>query len=83
MKIKVNDVLMKLSFLDEIHEQQRLKADLGLDSLSMVELIVELENAFQTEMKMEDLNPANFNTVADIYSLMSKYTEEGTVVCAV
>jgi len=83
MKDKVNSLLMGKSFLDEIHDEQRLKEDLGFDSLSMVELIVELEDILGVEMLMEDLDPSNFNTVADIYSLMEKYAKEGATPCAV
>ena len=73
LKITVNSVLTKLSFLDEIHETQRLKEDLGLDSLSLTELMVALEEAFEIEFQADDLDPANFETVADIYTLMDKY----------
>jgi len=80
LKNKVNDVLLKLSFLDEIHERQRLKEDLGLDSLSLTELMVALEEAFEIELQMEDLDPAGFTTVADVYAVMGKYTQEGAIV---
>ena len=80
---KVNEVLLKLSFLDEIHEMQRLREDLGLDSLSLVNLMVELEETFAVELQMEDLDPANFSTVADVYALMEKYTEEPVMPYAV
>ena len=79
---KVNEVLLKLSFLDEIHEGQRLKEDLGLDSLSLTELIVALEEAFSVELSMDDVDPANFNTVADVYTIMGKYAMEGAVAYA-
>lgn len=75
LKVTVNEVLLKLSFLDEIHEAQRLKDDLGLDSLSLTELMIALEEAFAVELSMDDVDPANFSTVGDVYALIGKYTE--------
>ena len=83
LKVKVNEVLLKLSFLDAIHEGQRLKEDLGLDSLSLTNLMVDLEEAFGVELSMDDVDPANFITVADVYTVMEKYAEEGALVNAV
>lgn len=75
LKVTVNEVLLKQSFLDEIHPGQRLKEDLGLDSLSLTELMVALEEAFAIELRMEDLDPSGFSTVDDVYALMGKYVE--------
>ena len=75
LKAMVNEVLLKLSFLDEIHEAQQLKDDLGLDSLSLTELMIALEEAFAIELSMEDVDPVNFSTVGDVYALMEKYME--------
>ena len=72
MKNKVKEILLKLTFLDEIHESQKLKTDLGLDSLSLANLMIALEEAFEIEFSMEDLDPANLNTVADVYRIMEK-----------
>ena len=47
---KVDRVLMNLSFQDIVREEQRLKEDLGFDSLKMVEVIVALEDAFGIEI---------------------------------
>ena len=73
LKSKVNEVLMDKTFLDAIHEGQRLKEDLMLDSLSLSELALALENAFDIVFSMDDVDPANFGTVADVYALMEKY----------
>ena len=70
---KVNEVLLEIAFLDEIHEGQSLKEDLGLDSLSLANLMLKLEEAFEIELQMEDLDPSSFSTVADVYKLMEKY----------
>ena len=73
MKEKINEVLLGLSFLDEIDENQRLKDDLGFDSLSLSNLMLKLEEVFAIELQMEDLDPSSFSTVADVYKLVAKY----------
>lgn len=49
---------------DQITPNARLKEDLDIDSLSAVELVLELEEAF--DVKIEDDELANFKTVQDI-----------------
>ena len=76
MKEKVNEILKEKSFCDEITSELKLKEDLGLDSLNMVELMVELEDKFNIEIEESDLDPASLQTVSQIYDLVEKYTEE-------
>lgn len=76
MKEKVNEILKKKSFCDEITSELKLREDLGLDSLNMVELMVEIEDKFNIEIEESDLDPAAFQTVSQIYDLIEKYTEE-------
>ncbi len=76
MKEKVNEILKEKSFCDEITSELKLREDLGLDSLNMVELMVELEDKFNIEIEESDLDPAALQTVSQIYDLVEKYTEE-------
>lgn len=76
MKEKVNEILKEKSFCDEITSELKLREDLGLDSLNMVELMVELEDKFNIEIEESDLDPAALQTVSRIYDLVEKYTEE-------
>lgn len=76
MKEKVNEILKEKSFCDEITSELKLREDLGLDSLNMVELMVELEDKFNIEIEEGDLDPAALQTVSRIYDLVEKYTEE-------
>lgn len=76
---KINNILMEMSFLEKApNPQMTLKADLGLDSLKMVELIVAIEDAFEIEIDESDLDPTKLQTVGDIYTLLDKYQEEST-----
>lgn len=76
MKEKVNEILKEKSFCNEITSELKLREDLGLDSLNMVELMVELEDKFNIEIEESDLDPAALQTVSQIYDLVEKYTEE-------
>ena len=50
-----------------------LQADLSLDSLAMVMLLIEIDEAFGIELDESDMNPFELNTVQDIIVLVSKY----------
>ena len=76
MKKLVNEILMEKSFCEDIKPELRLNDDLGLDSLNMVELMVELEERLNIEIDESDLDPAALKTVDQIYALVEKYTEK-------
>lgn len=75
MKTLVNEILKEKSFCDNITAELKLNEDLGLDSLNMVELMVELEKRFDIEIDESDLDPAALQTVEQIYALVAKYVE--------
>lgn len=76
MRTLVNEILKEKSFCADIKPELTLKDDLGLDSLNIVELIVELEERFDIEIDESDLDPVELQTVDQIYALVKKYTEE-------
>ena len=55
---------------DSISETDSFKEDLGVDSLDLFELVMELEEEFGIEIPSEDLE--NLATVADV----AKYIED-------
>ena len=75
MKTLVNEILQEKSFCDDITAELKLNEDLGLDSLNMVELMVELEKRFEIEIDESDLDPAALQTVEQVYALVAKYVE--------
>ena len=79
MESKINEAIGEISFVDEICLHHRLKEDLGLDSLNMVELMVKLEELFEIELEMSDLDPAQLVTVSNIHILMGKYVKVNDV----
>lgn len=79
-KAVINSILTEKRFSDAIAADMKLSEDLGFDSLSLVELIVDLEDRFDIEIDESDLNPSQLKTVAQIYSLVDKYLE-GRICC--
>lgn len=75
MKIeeRVKRILAKLSGQDNISHNMSLQNDLTLDSLAMVTLLVEIEDAFQIQLNESDMNPFDLNTVEDVMGLVKKY----------
>ena len=53
-------------------ENVRLKEDLGMDSLSLTRLIVELEERLNIEIDLRLLTDDNLETVADVRKLVEK-----------
>lgn len=76
----INSILAEKKFSDVITPDMSLSEDLGFDSLSLVELIVDLEDRFDIEIDESDLDPGHIKTVGQIYSLVDKYLE-GRVCC--
>ena len=76
----INSILTEKRFSDTITSDMKLSEDLGFDSLSLIELIVDLEDRFDIEIDESDLDPSQLKTVGQIYSLIDKYLE-GRICC--
>lgn len=72
---KVYDILKKLSGMHEITPESDLQNDLALDSLSMVTLLVELEDAFDIQLDESDMNPFDLKDVQAVVNLVEKYCD--------
>ena len=70
---KIREILFELSGIETTDNETSLQADLALDSLAMVMLLIEIEEAFGIELDESDMNPFELNTVQDINDLVSKY----------
>ena len=73
IKERVIRILQKLSGLDDICEQDTLQGNIALDSLSMVTLLINVEDEFGITLNESDMNPFDLRTVADIIALVKKY----------
>lgn len=76
----INAIITEKRFSDKITADMSLSDDLGFDSLSLVELIVDLEDRFEIEIDESDLDPGQLKTVGQIYTLVDKYLE-GRICC--
>jgi len=73
----IDRTIMELCFLEEPPDcDDNLKYDLGMDSLKMVELIVELEKSYGILFNEGDLDLDKLVTVRNVYELVNKYIEE-------
>ena len=70
---KISEILFELSGIETTDNETSLQADLALDSLAMVMLLIEIEEEFGIELEESDMNPFELNTVQDIIDLVSKY----------
>lgn len=59
-----------------IENNMNLKEELLLDSLSMMELLVKLEEEGGFEINFRDLDLIDVETVSDIYKLIKEYQDE-------
>ena len=70
---KVKTILSELSGQRVIENDFSLQNDLALDSLSMVTLLIEIENVFEIQLDEADMNPFDLETVDDIIALVERY----------
>lgn len=74
LRNRINEIIKKVTlFGGSIDSNLKLKEDLGIDSLRIVELIVRIENDFSVSFDFSDLDTNRFHTVSDLYELVEKY----------
>lgn len=74
-EIKVKEIIKELSGETEINLYDRLSDDIGLDSLAMVTLLIEVEEKFNILLDETDMNPTLLNSVNDVVEMVRKYVE--------
>lgn len=70
---RVKGILFELSGEENIDNEAMLQDDLLLDSLSMVTLLIEIEDAFEIQLDDSDMNPFDLNMVQDVIDMVSRY----------
>lgn len=77
MKIegKVIGILKEISGVKNIILESDLQTDLMLDSLSLVMLLLDIEEEFKIELKESDMNPFDLKTVQNVINLVKKYVK--------
>lgn len=70
---QLKEILSGLSGEEAIANEATLQGDLALDSLSMVTLLVEIEENFGMELEESDMNPFDLTTVQSVIDMVEKY----------
>lgn len=73
----IKEILTGLCGEEMIDNEAELQTDLALDSLSMVTLLVEIEESFGIELDESDMNPYDMTTVQDVIDMAEKYMGSG------
>lgn len=77
----MNEIIIELKdYFEEIEgakgitilPKTNLKIDLGLDSLRLVETIIDIEERFNITIDESNLNPNNMKTVEDLAIIINK-----------
>lgn len=70
---KVIGIIKELSGLENISLNSNLQSDIKLDSLTMVTLLIQIEDEFLIELDESDMNPFDLETVESVINLVEKY----------
>ena len=70
---EVKRILSELSGEEKIENDSSLQDDLMLDSLAMVTLLINIEEAFNIELDESDMNPLEMIVVQDLIDMINKY----------
>ena len=73
IKETVFEILSEMSGTEVSTEEPELTSDLGLDSMNMVVLLIEVEDAFDIRLDESDMNPFELICVGDVIKLAEKY----------
>lgn len=76
---KVIKILIDLTGNSEMCLNDRLQQELGMDSLGLVTLLIELEDSFHITLDETDMDPFQLTTVADVVALVQKYGGDSDV----
>lgn len=73
MNNKVRNLISKYTEKGSIASSDSLTEDLGIDSLNMVQLLLDIEDTFCIKLDDSDLNPYDLTTVSSVEALVNKY----------
>lgn len=73
---RIKDMLSEQCDEETIDNKTKLQEDLNMDSLSLVMLLVNLEETFGIELDESDMNPFDLTTVQDVADMVKKYRVE-------
>ena len=78
---RVIDILKELSGKENVQLTDDLQVTIHLDSLELVQLLIEIENEFEIILDESDLNPFSLTTVKDVVDLVERYVDGNEEKC--
>lgn len=72
---KILTILEEFVTVQDIRPEARLKEDLGLDSMELVRLILELNQAFGIQIKSTEMIPQHFADIESVRLLITQKQE--------
>lgn len=73
---KIIEIIKDIRPAANIDENTRLLDEHIIDSLSMIQLVAELDDEFDVEIEAMDIIPENFETVSAISKLIERLEDE-------
>ena len=70
---RVFNIIRELSGVENVNLDSSLQGEIYLDSLSMVTLLIMVEDGFNSVLDESDMNPFDLLTVNDVIALVNKY----------
>ena len=70
---KVCGILLELTGKETVSPTDSLQADLALDSLSSVTLLLEIEDCFGIQLDESDMDLSKLDLVEDVITMVSGY----------
>ena len=70
---KICDILLELTGKETVSPTDSLQADLALDSLSAVTLLLEIEDSFGIQLDESDMDLSKLDLVEDVITMVSGY----------
>ena len=70
---RVFNIIRELSGAENVNLDSSLQGEIYLDSLSMVTLLIMVEDGFNIVLDESDMNPFDLITVNDVVALVTKY----------
>lgn len=77
MRDRVYKIIKKLSDVHACKDNMKLVGDIGLDSLLLVTMLIEIEDEFEIELNESDMNPYELETIGDVIAMVGRYAGDG------
>jgi len=72
---KILEIIAEFTFNEQTAEVKDSLKSHGIDSLDTVELIMAIEDEFEIQIELSDLDPADLETIESLIQLVEKYED--------